>query len=162
MSRLVRSLAATAPAAWALGRVLRYLDRLMLRISGGRVTLTSLLAGVPVVMVTTTGAHSGQQRTSPLLPIRADGDRDCFALVASNWGQHRTPAWYFNLRANARAVCTVGQETGSYRAHEASEEEYERFWKAATELYAGYVQYRQRAGRRIPIMVMERIRDVER
>lgn len=151
----IQALSSTAVGAWLLARVLRYLDRFALRLSGGRRTLTSMLAGLPVVQVTTTGARTGKPRTSALVPIRDRSNPERFALVASNFGQHHFPAWYFNLKKNPRAVCSVDGQTRNYVANEAGGDEYERFSKYATETYAGYALYRQRAGRRIPIMVME-------
>jgi deazaflavin-dependent oxidoreductase (nitroreductase family) len=117
--------------------------------------MTSLLAGLPVVLVTTTGAKTGRPRTLPLLCIRDESDPNTFALIASNWGQRRNPAWYYNLKTNPRATCTIEGRTGEYIAHEATGEEYERFWRYAENIYIGYPRYKQRAGRRhIPIMVM--------
>ncbi|HEX8992853.1 MAG TPA: nitroreductase/quinone reductase family protein [Anaerolineales bacterium] len=153
---MIQKAASSAAGAWFLGRVLRYLDRITLLLSGGRLTLTTTLAGLPVVMVTTTGAHTGQPHTQPLAPIRDPRAPGRFALIASNWGQHRTPAWYYNLRKNPRASCTMDRQTSTYVAREASGEEYDRFWTCATETYIGFHLYQQRAGRRIPIMVMER------
>jgi deazaflavin-dependent oxidoreductase (nitroreductase family) len=152
---LVQRLAASAWGSWLLARVLRGADRLTLRLSGGRTTLTSLLTGVPVMWVTSTGAHSGQPRTRPLLPIRDDGRPGRFALIASNFGQHHFPAWYYNLKKNPRATCLVDGRPAQFRAHEAAGEEYERFWRYATNTYFGYSLYRKRAGRRIPIIVLE-------
>lgn len=153
---MIQKAASTAAGAWFLGRVLRYLDRITLLLSGGRLTLTIILAGLQVVMVTTTGARTGQPRTQPLALIRDPRAPGRFALIASNWGQHRTPSWYYNLRKNPRASCTLDRRTATYVAHEASGEEYDRFWTCATDAYIGFQLYQQRAGRRIPILVMER------
>ena len=152
---LIQKLASTAAGSWFLGRVLRYLDRITLWLSGGHRTLTIILAGLPVVMVTTTGARTGQLRRQPLAPIRDPLAPDRFALIASNWGQHRLPSWYYNLKKNPRANCGLDGRTAIYLAREATGEEYDRFWACATDAYLGYRLYRQRAGRRIPIMVME-------
>jgi deazaflavin-dependent oxidoreductase (nitroreductase family) len=152
---LIHKLAASRPGSWFSARILHHLDRLVFYLSSGRVTLTSLIAGLPVVVVTTTGAKSGKPRATPLLGIRDRSDPTTFALVASNWGQRHYPAWYFNLRANAGATCSVAGEVGEYVAHEAVGEEYERFWRYAAETYLGYPLYQPRVGgRRIPIMVM--------
>jgi deazaflavin-dependent oxidoreductase (nitroreductase family) len=153
---LIQNLAASAPVSWLLAHVLRLLDRLTLKLSGGRATLTSILAGVPVVWVTTVGARSGQPRTRPLLTIHDPEHPGRCALIASNFGQHRFPAWYYNLKKNPRATCALGSESAPFIAHEATGEEYERFWRYATVTYFGYARYKQRAGRRIPIMVLER------
>ncbi len=153
-----QKIASSRPGAWSFARTLHHIDPLVLRLTGGRSTLTSLLAGAPVVMVTTTGAKSGLPRTVPLLCIRDRSDPDRFALVASNWGQRHYPAWYFNLKANPRATCALAGHVATYGAREASGEEYERFWQRATEAYLGYPLYKQRAShRRIPIMVMTRV-----
>src|SRR5262245_20064927 len=89
----------------------------------GRATLTSALAGLAVVLLTTTGAKSGLPRTLPLLCIRDERSPSTFALVASNWGQTHYPAWYFNLKANPQAVGSIRGQVQTYVAHEASGEE---------------------------------------
>jgi deazaflavin-dependent oxidoreductase (nitroreductase family) len=106
-------------------------------------------------MLTTTGAKSGLPHTIPLIYIRDEENPEIFALIASNWGQDHNPAWYYNLKKNPCAVCSIRGETREYLAHEATGEEYERFWQRATETYVGYPLYKARAGsRRIPIMAM--------
>jgi deazaflavin-dependent oxidoreductase (nitroreductase family) len=155
VNSLVQRLASSVPGAWFLSRILHQLDGLFLRLSGGGASLTSILAGVPVVFVTTTGARSGLPRTVPLLCIRDGQSPASFALIATNWGQQHYPAWYFNLKANPHATCSINGQVGQYLAHEASDEEYGRYWQAATDTYFGYALYKQRiTGRRVPIMVM--------
>ena len=151
---LIQTLAASRPGSWFLSRVLRPMDRLLLKLTRGRLSLTALLAGLPVVMVTTTGARTGLPRTLPLLPIWEPSQPGTFALIASNWGQHHFPAWYFNLKKNPLAVCSLDGHVSRYRSHEAAGEEYERFWAYATATYFGYALYRQRAGRRVPVLVL--------
>jgi len=151
---LIQKLAASRPGSWFLARVLRHVDPLLLRLTRGHTSLTSLLAGVQVVMVTTTGARSGLRRTSPLLPIWEPSQPGTFALIASNWGQHHYPSWYFNLKKHPLATCMLDGQTVRCMAHEATGAEYERFWEHATDTYFGYGLYRQRARRRIPVVVL--------
>ncbi len=151
----MQHLAASKPSSWVLAHVLHRVDRTVLRLSAGRATLSTILTGLPVATVTTTGARSGQPRTSPLALIQDPERLGRFALIASNFGQHRFPAWYFNLKKNPRAVCTVDGRREPYVAHEAAGDEYDRFWGYAVDIYFGYALYKQRARRRIPIMVME-------
>ncbi len=153
---LIQKLASSTLSAWLLGRALRYLDRFVIRLSAGRTSLTSIMAGVPVILLTTTGARSGQPRTSPLLPIWDPEHAGRFALIASNWGQHRFPSWYFNLKKNPRCACTIDGKREAYMARETAGQEYERFWGYAVDTYLGYAIYKRRAGRRIPIVVMEK------
>lgn len=147
--------AASPAGAWLYARTLHHLDRLVLRVSRGRRSATSVMSGLPLVMVTTTGAKSGLPRTTPLLCIRSDDAPTTFAVLASNWGQKRYPAWYFNLKANPRATCSIDGVAGDYLAHEATDDEYTRYWRAASATYLGYPLYRQRiSGRAIPIIVL--------
>ena len=152
---LVQKIGSSRFGARFYARTLHHFDRVAFRLSSGRATLTSSLAGLPVVLLTTTGAKSGLPRTLPLLCIRDERNPDTFALVASNWGQTQYPAWYFNLKANPRAVGAIRGQIETYIAHEASDEEYDRFWQYAANTYPGYPLYKHRVGaRRIPIMIM--------
>jgi deazaflavin-dependent oxidoreductase (nitroreductase family) len=156
MHALIQRLASSVPGSWFLSRTLHHLDGLFLRASRGRYNLTSILAGVPLVVVTTTGAKSGLPRSVPLLCIRDKNAPASFALIATNWGQQHYPAWYINLKANPHASCSVDGQVGRYLAHEASEAEYARFWQEAIDTYFGYLLYKQRIhGRKVPILVME-------
>ena len=152
---LVQKIGSSRFGAWFYARALHHFDRVAFKLSGGRATLTSALTGLPVVLLTTTGAKSGMRRTLPLLCIRDERNPDTFALVASNWGQTHYPAWYFNLKANPRAVGSIRGRVGTYVAHEATGEEYERFWEYAANTYPGYSLYKRRVcARLIPIMIM--------
>src|SRR5712692_4720625 len=97
MQRAIRRLAASGPGSWFFARVLHHIDRPVFRLTRGRHTLASLLSGLPVVMLTTTGARSGVLRTVPVLGLPTP---DGLAVIASNYGQERHPSWYYNLRAN--------------------------------------------------------------
>jgi deazaflavin-dependent oxidoreductase (nitroreductase family) len=150
-----QKIASSRPGAWFLSRSLHQLDGIFLKLSHQRMTLTSILTGIPVVVLTTIGAKSRLPRTLPLLCIRDTDDPNVLAIIASNWGQHHHPAWYFNLKANPRATCSISGHLGMYIAHEAYGEEYERFWRCASETYIGFPLYKQRAGERsIPIMIL--------
>ncbi len=153
---LSQRIGATRPGTWLFSRLLPRADPVVLRLTRGRKTLSSLLAGFPEVLVTTRGAKSGQPRSTLLLCIRDQADPNVFALVASSFGQLHNPAWYYNLKACPRATCSFpGQVPRDYAAHEATGGEYEKFWRLAADTYVGFPLYKQRAaGRHIPIMVM--------
>ncbi len=151
-----QSIAASKPGVWFFSRTMHHFDGFFLKLSNNRVTLTSLIAGLPIVILTCKGAKSGLPRTLPLIYIQDESDPTVFALIATNWGRKHYPAWYFNLRANPRATCSIAGKEGEYQAHEAQAEEYDRFWQSATETYLGYPLYKQRiVGRRVPIMVLK-------
>jgi deazaflavin-dependent oxidoreductase (nitroreductase family) len=155
LHRAGQGISSTKPGSWFFARTLHHFDRAFLALTGGRATLSTLLAGLPEVMVTTIGAKSGLMRTLPLVYIRDDTDPRTFALIASNFGQHHNPAWYYNLKAHPAVTCTLDGQTGEYVAREATGEEYAKFWQAAVDTYFGYALYKTRASHRhIPIMIL--------
>lgn len=147
-----QSIASSRAGAWIFSRLLHHMDRMVFRLSGGKHSAVNLLAGLPVVNLTSTGAKSGQARTTPLLAI-VDGDT--VVLIASNWGGERNPAWYYNLRANPEAEMDIQGQTRTYIAEELEGEDYQKYWRIAEELYTGYAAYKRRASHRhIPVMAL--------
>ena len=151
--RSTQAVASTTLGAKLLVPTAHRLDKWVLQASGGRTTAVGLMAGLPVVWLTTTGAKSGELRKVPLVGI-PDGPN--IVLIASNFGQERHPGWYFNLRKTPQATISVGDASAQYVAREVSGAEYDRIWQRAVSLYAGYAAYKERTGgRQIPILVME-------
>lgn len=98
--RAMQAFASSRFGAWLFSKLLHHLDDLVGRLSGGRHSVPGLLAGLPVVDVTTTGRKSGLRRTTHLISIPIG---DTLALLGTNFGQSSTPAWVFNLEADPRA-----------------------------------------------------------
>jgi deazaflavin-dependent oxidoreductase (nitroreductase family) len=154
-SAFVQKFASSPAGSRFFARYAHHFDRFIYKLSGQRTTLTSILTGLPVLVLTTTGAKSGLPRTNPLLVIRDPHNPDVLALIASNWGQSHHPAWYFNLKANPRASGVLESHRATYTAHETRGEEYNHYWNLACEIYPGYALYKARAGERhIPIMIL--------
>lgn len=154
LQRAVKRIASLTPVTWLLARTLRHLDRAVTQISRGRMTATSLVTGLPVIYLTTTGAKSGQPRTAPLI-CGIDDDR--LILFATNFSGQKNPAWSYNLRANPVATVTYQGKSAVYRSREATPDERARYWRMADQIYVGYAAYRKRAAHReIPIFVLER------
>lgn len=153
LNAAVVRVASSRPGAWFFSHIGHRLDRPILRWTDGKHSLSTVLSGVPVMTLETTGAKSGQPRSTPLV-MTPDGDR--LILVASRWGQGGTPAWYHNLRANP--VCHVfhdGQRR-AYVARETAGEEREACWRKAVAYYTGYAVYASRLGEHvIPVMLLE-------
>jgi deazaflavin-dependent oxidoreductase (nitroreductase family) len=146
LRRAVRRAAATKPGSWIFARTAHHLDRLIYRWTKGRSTAASWVSGLPVVMVTTTGARSGRKVTSPILGVPDGGG---MVVIGSNFGQAHHPAWVHNLRADPRAqVCVVGETPHDAIAEEVEGAERERLIALATEIYPGYTQYVARAAPR--------------
>jgi deazaflavin-dependent oxidoreductase (nitroreductase family) len=123
-----------------------------MRLSNGRVSIPQVLAGLPTVRLTTTGAKTGKERTVPVLGL-ADGEK--WVLFATNWGGDGHPAWYHNLRATPEVELTYRDDAGEYVAREATADERGPYWERASRMYVGFEAYRRRTDRRIPVVVLE-------
>jgi deazaflavin-dependent oxidoreductase (nitroreductase family) len=150
LRRAIRRSAGWKPLSLFYARTLHLLDRAVFRLTRGRATFTSWLADLPVAWLTTIGAKSGEQRTSPVLAIPADDGR--LVVIASNYGQQRNPSWYHNLRANPRTRVLFDGNELEMMARELHDDERDRWYERGIEIYPGWVQYRKRAERRIPVI----------
>lgn len=152
LQRAIRSFAASGPGSWLFVRTLHHIDRPVFRATRGRHTLANLLSGIPVVMLTTTGARSGLPRTVPVLGLPTPNG---LAVIASNFGQERHPSWYYNLLASPDGEVTVDGETQAFHATEAQGEERARIWQEGLKVYPGWSQYERRASnRQIAVFVL--------
>lgn len=153
LQRVTQRVAASRPGAWTLQRVLYPIDKVVFRVSKGRATAASVTAGLPVIMLTTTGAKTGQRRTMPLVgtPFGAD-----IAIIGSNYGQERTPGWVYNLRADPSATVSYGDVAIDVVARRLDDNDADRVFETAAANYAGYGYYRQRVDHRaIEVFVLE-------
>ncbi|HSF36562.1 MAG TPA: nitroreductase family deazaflavin-dependent oxidoreductase [Nocardioides sp.] len=152
--RVVRSVAGTRAGGWVFSHVLRHVDDVVGRWTGGRHSAPGLLAGLEVLDVTTTGRRTGQRRTSHLIATPYDGG---LALLGTNFGQAATPAWALNLEVDPRATLTYRGATREVVARAATPAEADEVFALAARFYPGYARYRQRVGesRRIRVFVLE-------
>lgn len=153
LQRLTQRAATTPVGAWALSKTLQPLDTSMLRLSGGRHTVASLVAAVPVITLHTVGARSGLRRSNPLIGIPLDGT---LGVIGTNYAQRSTPGWVYNLTANPRAEVTYRSETATVLARRAGEEEAEALFTRGAGLYPGFDAYRARiTHREIGVFVLD-------
>ena len=150
LRRAIRRSAGWKPLSLFYARTLHLLDRAVFRLTRGRATFTSWLADLPVAWLTTTGAKSSAKRTSPVLAIPAGDGR--LVVIASNYGRRHNPAWYHNLRANPRTRILFDGDERDMVARELEGDERDRWYERGIEIYPGWVQYRKRAPRRIPVI----------
>ncbi len=155
LRRIVRQATTSRPLAWLIARILHRIDRVAYRSTRGRFTFSRWMSGLPVVMLTTTGARTGQPRTTPVLGIPAT---DGLVVVAANFGQLHHPAWYYNLRAHPRVSVTADGMTREYDAHELTGEERDQQFQEAVQMNPGWLRYRTWAGdRQIPVIRLDRV-----
>lgn len=155
--RALQALVASRPGAWAFARMLPTLDTWVGRLTRGRTSVPELLAGLPVLDVTTTGRRSGRRRTTHLIAIPLHGS---LAVIGSNFGQAATPGWVVNLEAEPRATATYRNRSIEVVARQADDAEFEEVLRSAAPLYGGYAKYRERIGdsRRLRIFILESAR----
>ena len=144
--------AASRAGGWYFINVANKVDKHLVPATRGAL---STAIGQQVLVVETIGAKSGQARRIPLVYVT---DGDDIVLIASKGGAPKNPAWYHNLKAHPEVQVWAKKRSGSYRAREAHGEERERLWAKAADYYPGYDTYQGRTGgRRIPVMVLERV-----
>lgn len=113
------------------------------------------MSGRKIVLLTTTGAHSGRSHTAPMA-YTIDGDH--VLVIASNAGAQRHPDWYFNLVANP--LVTVERANETYRAHArtAEGEERARLWALIVAQMPYFADHQAQVSREIPVVILERVK----
>jgi deazaflavin-dependent oxidoreductase (nitroreductase family) len=112
------------------------------------------MEGMPLLLLTTTGAKTGRALTKPLAYTK-DGNR--IAVIASFAGSSRNPAWYNNLVANSKVTIEIGGERFQAKAVITTDEERQRLFKTQAELMPIFNDYQKKTTRQIPVVVFERI-----
>ena len=149
---LVQKAAGSATFAKVAKPVMPALDKVVLRLTGGKYLLSN--AFVPAIVLHTTGAKSGLPRESPLASI-PDG-RDLY-VVGSNWGGEKHPAWTANLIAHPDARVTFKGEDFAVRAELLSPEEKATVWPKLLEVWPTYDRYVERSGRDLRVFRLVRV-----
>jgi deazaflavin-dependent oxidoreductase (nitroreductase family) len=111
-------------------------------------------AGMPVLLLTMTGAKTGRTLVRPLCYSR-DGDR--LVIIASYGGAPRNPPWYHNLLANPVVTVEVGTENFKARATEVHGAERDRLFAEAAKLMPLFTDYQNKTRRQIPLLILTRI-----
>jgi deazaflavin-dependent oxidoreductase (nitroreductase family) len=134
-------------AAWVRDQVDEYEG------SGGTKGTTLRETGLPVVIVTNTGAKTGAVRKTPLMKVEQDG---VYLAVGSKGGAPENPVWVYNLRQNPQVVVQDGPQTWEMTAREISGDERARWWDIAVAAFPNYADYQKKTERLIPVFVLER------
>ena len=131
-------------------KIMGALHRVVYRASGGRVG--GRIWGLSILLLTTTGRKTGRLRTTPLCFLPDGGN---LVVVASNGGLAWFPAWWLNLLEQPRATVRLGRSRRAVVARPASPEEWARLWVEITTIAPGYLGYQRRAGREIPLAILQ-------
>jgi F420H(2)-dependent quinone reductase len=137
-----------SPEAWVREQVERY------EATGGREANTLRDTGIPIAIFWTRGARTGKVRKNGLMRVEHEG---AYAMVGSQGGAPKDPAWVANLRAHPDQVTVQdGPEPWDGVAREVTGEEKRQWWERAVAVYPQYERYQQRTDREIPVFVVER------
>ena len=131
-------------------RIMSWVNTALFRASGGRIG-NKFMSGAPVCLVSTTGARSGERRTTPLIYL-ADGD--AVVIVASKGGMSHSPGWYYNLAKHPEAQVQIGNDVREMIARRASDDEKAALWPRLLAIYPDYADYQARTDRNIPVMIL--------
>jgi deazaflavin-dependent oxidoreductase (nitroreductase family) len=121
------------------------------RANGGKVT--GQFENANLLLLTTTGAKSGESRLSPLAYFDIDGK---LIIIGSFAGSPKHPAWVHNLRANPRAHIEVGNDAYDVTAHELPSDERDALFDKVTAAAPGFADYQSKTTRVIPLFELQR------
>ena len=109
------------------------------------------MKGMPIILLTTVGAKTGNLRKTPLMRVEHNGE---YACVASLGGAPKNPVWYYNIVKNSRVELQDGSVTHDYDAREVFDDEKAVWWERAVEAYPDYADYQTKTDRQIPVFVL--------
>ena len=109
--------------------------------------------GANLLLLTTTGAKSGQKRTSPVMYLP---DNNRFIIFASKAGAPTNPDWYHNLIAHPEATSEVGTETFPVTATVVTGEERDRLYAMQAKRFPQFAEYETKTTRKIPVIALTR------
>jgi deazaflavin-dependent oxidoreductase (nitroreductase family) len=121
--------------------------------ANGRPT-SGYFQGQPLMILTTTGAKSGQAREA-IVSVSRDGDR--YVVVASKSGDPDNPDWYHNLLANPEARVEVDGDTFRVRATEATGDDRDRLYEGHAQVNPQFREYPSKTDRVIPVFWLDRL-----
>ncbi|MBV8182591.1 MAG: nitroreductase family deazaflavin-dependent oxidoreductase [Mycobacterium sp.] len=108
--------------------------------------------GADLLLLTTTGAKSGEPRVSPLAYFRVD---DKLLILGSFAGADVNPGWVHNLRADPSARIEIGNESSDVTARELPPAERDELFPKITAVAPGFAEYQAKTTRIIPVFELQ-------
>jgi deazaflavin-dependent oxidoreductase (nitroreductase family) len=110
--------------------------------------------GTTILLLTTTGRKSGEQRVNALIFRPWE---DAYLVVASKGGTDAPPAWFLNIESDPLVTVQIKGDRFAARARTASAEEKPAMWAEMAAAWPDYDEYQTRTDREIPVVVLERV-----
>lgn len=108
--------------------------------------------GANLLLLTTTGAKSGEPRLSPLAYFRID---DKLIIIGSFAGSDINPAWVHNLRANPSAHIEIGTDASDVTVRELPAAERDELFAKVAAAAPGFAEYQAKTTRVIPLFELQ-------
>jgi deazaflavin-dependent oxidoreductase (nitroreductase family) len=112
-----------------------------------------MFAGMPMVLITHTGAKSGTARTTPLVNSIDNGD---VIIIASMGGAPTNPAWYHNMTVNPTVKVEIGTDSYDADVVELQGDDRTRVWDAHCAMAPQFKEYEAKTTRLIPVLRLVR------
>jgi deazaflavin-dependent oxidoreductase (nitroreductase family) len=132
-----------------MSKLFVWLNIFFYRLTGG--VLGGQLGTSTVLLLTTTGRKTGKSRTVPLRYLR---HADAYMIAASNWGQEKPPAWFFNLQANPIVNIQVMGKRMTARAEIAPDDQHAALYQQFMDADKRFIDYPKTARRTIAIVIL--------
>ena len=149
---MINWLGGTRFGVWSIKHLISPIQRWIYLRTNGRFG-TTISHGQNVLLLTTKGRRTGQDRTTPVFYLH-DGNSIVICNVHPEY--ERSNPWVINLRANPIARLQIGQDIGEYQAREATDAEIQRLWSRLVELWPAYQTHYQQSGQRA-IFILNRV-----
>jgi F420H(2)-dependent quinone reductase len=107
----------------------------------------------PLILLTTTGAKTGQARIIPLMHVPYGNS---VLAIASKGGAVNNPTWYHNVLAYPDVTVEVSNEKFTTTARVLTGKEREKAFAKAVEVFPPYGEYQKKASREIPVILLDR------
>ena len=109
--------------------------------------------GIPLLLLHTTGAKSGQPRTNPVAYYSENGHTFVFASKA---GAPTNPDWFHNLVAHPDVTVEIGTEQFPATATVVNEKERDDIYAKQAALHSSFADYEKKTTRKIPVVELIR------
>ncbi len=109
----------------------------------------------PLLLLTTVGAKSGRQRTSPMMYLRDDEDANLVYVFASAAGADKNPAWFHNLLGHGGPIgVEIGDDHYGATAEAVTEPRRTEIYATQADRYPGFAGYQEKTSRVIPVIAL--------
>jgi len=154
--KMISRIGATSIGVWIIKHLVSPIQHWTYRVTGGS---RLLMGGTQdkILLITTKGRRSGQDRTTPVFYLR---DNDRLIICNVNPGFERTNPWVLNLRAHPLVRVQIGRDVREYHAREVTGAEMEQYWPQLLKLWPAYQSHFEKSGQRA-VFVLESVKQPE-